>query len=427
MKYRSLKDEILRSGDVSGFNAEDNIKGRVANTDLFVEFYVPLLSDMTAVENLALTAGYRYSDNTPSGTNSSYKAELDWTINDSFRVRGGYQRAVRAPNIAELFSPQNEDNPQVDDPCNYDSVERSGSNVAQVEALCIAQGIPAAVLGTAGDPNSYKQSNSQIDALAGGNPDLEEETADTYTIGVVWTPEFADRLSVSVDYYDIEVSDAIDAINPSTVVARCFNADGANPNFEADNFYCNLFDRFVATSEIKDLQETQNNIGGIRTSGVDLQVDWGFDIGNFGDIGLNFVSTYVNNFERQETPGDIWLDFVGTIGDNVGEALPDWKASLTGVWNYAGFSTMLRMRYLPAMDLADKVISGSTDPGPGSVTYLDLSTRWQVTDALSLRLGIENLTNEDPQLFSPDVDSGTDPSTYDVIGRRYFMTATYKF
>ena len=81
------------------------------------------------------------------------------------------------------------------------------------------------------------------------------------------------------------------AIDPSTVVARCFNADGANPNYEVDNFYCNLFDRFVATSEIKDLEETQNNIGGIRTSGVDLQVDWGFDIGSFGDIGLNFVST----------------------------------------------------------------------------------------------------------------------------------------
>jgi iron complex outermembrane receptor protein len=427
MTYRSLKDEILRSGDVSGFNAEDNISGRVANTDLFVEFYVPLLSDITAVENLALTAGYRYSDNTPSGTNSSYKAELDWTISDSFRVRGGYQRAVRAPNIAELYSPQNEDNPEVDDPCNYDSVERLGSNVAQVEALCVAQGIPAAVLGTAGDPNSYKQSNSQIDALAGGNPDLQEETADTYTIGVVWTPDFADRLSVSLDYYDIEVSDAISAIDPSTVVARCFNADGANPNYEVDNFYCNLFDRFVATSEIKDLEETQNNIGGIRTSGVDLQVDWGFDIGSFGDIGLNFVSTYVNNFERQELPGDIWLDFVGTIGDNVGETLPDWKATLTGVWNIAGFSTMLRMRYLPSMELEDSVISGSTDPGVDSIMYIDLSTRWQVTDALSLRLGVENLTNEDPQLFSPDVDSGTDPSTYDVIGRRYFMTATYKF
>ena len=88
---------------------------------------------------------------------------------------------------------------------------------------------------------------------------------------------------------------------------------------------------------------------------------------------------------------------------------------------------MLRMRYLPSMELEDSVISGSTDPGVDSIMYIDLSTRWQVTDALSLRLGVENLTNEDPQLFSPDVDSGTDPSTYDVIGRRYFMTATYKF
>ncbi len=421
MTYRSLKDEILRSGDVSGFNAEDNISGRVANSDLFVEAYVPLLNDMTGVQSLGLTVGYRFSDNTPSGSNSSYKAELDWSINDDWRVRGGYQRAVRAPNIAELFSPQNEDNPEVDDPCNVGSIQRTGPDAAQVEALCIAQGIPANVLTT------YTQSNAQIDALAGGNPDLFEETADTYTLGVVWTPTFVDRLSVSLDYYDIEVSDAIDNIDPSTVVARCFNADGANPSYDPNNFYCSLFGRFTATSEIEDLEETQNNIGGIRTSGIDLQIDYGFDIGNFGDIGINFVSTYVNNFERQELPGDIWLDFVGTIGDNVGETLPDYKMSLTTVWNYAAFSTALRLRYLPAMDLEDKVISGSTDPGVGSVVYADLSSRWQVNDALSLRLGIENLTNEDPQLFSPDVDSGTDPSTYDVIGRRYFFSATYKF
>jgi outer membrane receptor protein involved in Fe transport len=85
------------------------------------------------------------------------------------------------------------------------------------------------------------------------------------------------------------------------------------------------------------------------------------------------------------------------------------------------------------MDHAESVISGSTDPdvcgctGVGSTTYVDLSTRWQPTEALSVRLGIENLMNEDPQLYAPEVDSGTDPSTYDVIGRRYFLNATYKF
>jgi outer membrane receptor protein involved in Fe transport len=427
MKYRSLKDEILRSGDVSGFNAEDNITGRVANSDLFVELYVPLIADLPAVQSLGLTAGYRYSDHSSAGGNSSYKAELDWRLNDSFRVRGGYQRAVRAPNIAELFSPQNEDNPEVEDPCNFDSGERTGPNAARVEQLCLDQGFTPATLA------NYKQSTDQIDALAGGNPELAEETADTYTLGFVWQPDFADRLSISVDYFNIKVTDSIAAIDPGVVVSRCFNGDGANPTYDNNNFYCQLFGRFISTLEIKDLLEVENNLGGLKTDGVDLQVDWGFGVGRFGNIGLNFVATFVNSWQQQELADDPWLEYAGTIGEDVGETLPDWKASFTTVWDIASFSTALRIRFLPSMDHAESVISGSTDPdvcgctGVGSTTYVDLSTRWQPTEALSVRLGIENLMNEDPQLYAPEVDSGTDPSTYDVIGRRYFLNATYKF
>lgn len=421
MSYRSLKDEILRSGDVSGFNAEDNITGRVSNNDLFLEFYAPLLSEVPLVQSLGLTVGYRYSDHSTAGANDSYKGELDWRVNDSFRVRTGYQRAVRAPNIADLFSPQNEDNPEVDDPCNFDSPQRNGPNRTQVEALCIAQGIPAAVLPT------YQQSNAQIDALAGGNPDLAEESADTLTVGFVWQPQFADSLSVSVDYFSIEVDDAITFIDPSAVVARCFNDRNANPSYDPNNFFCSLFGRFAATSEIEDLLEIQNNIGGIRTSGVDLQVDYGFDIGAAGNIHLNAVATWMEKFERQELPGDPWIDFAGSIGDDPGEAYADIKAALTTTWSYRDFTTALRTRYLPSMILEDTVISGSTDPGVNSIVYVDLSTSWQATESLNLRFGVENLTDEDPELYTPDVDSGTDPSTYDVIGRRYFVSATYKF
>lgn len=427
MTYRSLKDEILRSGDVSGFNAEDNITGKVDNRDLYAEIYVPLLSEMPLVQSLGLTAGYRFSDHSSAGGNSSYKAELDWRLNDSVRFRGGYQRAVRAPNIAELFSPQNEDNPEVTDPCNFDSGERAGPNAAQVEALCQAQGIDAVALQT------YRQSTDQIDALAGGNPDLFEETADTYTVGVVWTPSFVDRLSVSVDYYNIKVADAIAAIDPAVVVGRCFNANNANPAYDNTNFFCGLFTRFVATDEIQDLLETQNNIGGLRTDGIDLQVDYGFAAGRVGDFKLNFVANFLQAWEQQELKGDPWLDYAGTIGEDVGETLPDWKATFTGVWDIGKFSTALRLRYLPSMDHAQTIISQSTDPnvcgctGVDSITYVDLSTGWQATDALNVRLGVENLTNEEPQLYSPEVDSGTDPSTYDVIGRRYFITASYKF
>lgn len=424
--FSYLADEILASGDVSGFNAGDNIIGRTANTDLFAEIYFPLLSGLPAVQNLGLTVGYRYSDNTPAGGADSYKAELDWEIVDSVRVRGGYQRAVRAPNVGELYSPRQEDNPEVSDPCNFDSGERTGSNAAAVTALCAAQGIPASELPT------YKQGNDQIDAISGGNPDLLPEEADTYTLGFVWTPGFADRLSVAVDYYNIEVTGAISYIDPSIVVSRCYDP-AFNPGFTTDNFYCSLFGRSVASNEIEDLLEDNRNIGGYRTDGLDLQIDYGVNIGRGGDLKFNAVATFLNAFEEQQLPGDVWTDYTGTIGQQVGDVYADWRGTLTTTWNIQNFSTALRIRYLPAMDHKETIFNESTDPdvcgctGVGSVVYMDLSTAWQVMDDLTLRLGIDNLTNEDPQLFSPDVDSGTNPSVYDVIGRRYFLAATYKF
>lgn len=423
--YEFLPDSVLASGDVAGFNAQDAIIGKVSNTDYFTELYFPLLKDASFAQSLGLTLGYRSSDHSNAGTNDSYKAELDWAVVDSFRVRGSYQRAVRAPNIGELFSPQQEDNPQVTDPCNFNSAVRTGASAAAARALCLAQGVPASIIDT------YTQTTSQIDALAGGNPDLSEETADTYTVGFVWQPEFVDRLSLSVDYYNIEVSDVIASISPLTVVNRCFNQDDANPNFASNNFYCNLFGR-DSIGQIQDLLEIQNNLATLRTDGFDVQVDYGFDT-PIGMWGVNLVANYVNAFESQALPGDVFLDYVGTIGGSPGEALPDWKATLSLSWTLDTVSAQLRARFIPSMEHENSVDFGSTDPAicectsVDSVTYVDLTASWRPWEQVTLRAGVENLTDEDPQLYEPAVDSGTDPSTYDVIGRRYFLSASYKF
>jgi outer membrane receptor protein involved in Fe transport len=427
MTFGYFADELLASGDVSGFNVEDNIVGSVRNTDWFFEGYVPLLADIPAIQQLGLTVGYRTTDHNRAGTFDSYKEELDCSIIDSVRVRTSFQQAVRAPNVGELFSPLNEDNPQVTDPCNFDSGARSGPDAAQVEALCVAQGILAVDLPT------YKQSTSQIDALRGGNPDLEAETADTFTFGVVWQPGFAESLQVSVDYFNIEVTDVITFIDPSTVTNRCFNTQGFNPSYDVNNEWCQRFERSAGTGEIKDLLEIRENIGGLRTDGIDLQVDYAFEMGNAGSLGLNFVATYMNEFAEQAQPGDPWVDFKGTIGDDAAEVYAEWKAVMTGIWDIGNFSTALRFRYIDAMAHEQTVIQESTDPDicdctpVDSVVYADLSAAWQATDELSVRLGIDNLLDEEPQLYTPDQDSGTNPSVYDVIGRRYYVTLRYAF
>lgn len=427
MDYSFKADEILATGDVSGFSAQKNLDGGVHNTDLFIETYIPIVGDMPFINHLGTTLGYRYTDHNRAGTFGSYKAELDWSVVESFRVRTSYQQAVRAPNIGEFFEPLNEDNPQVDDPCNFDSSFRTGANAAQVEALCVAQGVNPAAVAT------YSQGNDQIDALQGGNPNLTEETADTFTIGFVWEPAFAEGLQLSVDYYDIEIEDVITFIDPSTVVNRCFNAQGFNPNFSATNDWCTRFTRQISTGEIDDLLEIQENIGGLRTNGIDLQVDYGFDIGRAGDLSFNLVATFVDEFAEQTQSDAPWQDFVGTIGQDVGEAYPDVKGTLTTVWNVSDFSTALRLRYLPSMENEQVVILGTSDPvacgctGVDSVVYADLFGSWNATDQLTFRLGVDNLADEEPQLYTPDQDSGTNPSVYDVIGRRYYASVNYAF
>src|SRR5690606_1601568 len=165
----------------------------------------------------------------------------------------------------------------------------------------------------------------------------------------------------------------------------------------------------------------------------DLQVDWGTTIGDSHDLQINFLATFVNEFAEQPAPGEEFIDYVGTIGDNEGEALPDFKSAWTASWGFRNFTSALRLRYLPSMDHEETVLVGSTDPdicdctGVDSVVYVDASTTWRPTDALTLRLGIQNLTDEEPQLYTPDQDSGTNPTVYDVIGRRWYLTFTYRF
>ncbi len=421
LTYEKIADEILASGDVSGFNAEEDIFGQTKNTDLFAELYLPF------TEGLGITAGWRTSDHNISGSNDSYKLELDWRLSDPLRFRTSYQRAVRAPDIGSLFEPRVEDNPMVTDPCNFDSSFRSGPNAAQVEALCVAQGVlPVDLAG-------FQQSTDQIDALQGGNPELSEETADTYTVGFVLQPETDGNLQVSVDYYNIEIQDVITFLDPSLVVNQCFNFDGSNPTYSNAHERCTRFGRSAGTAEINDLLSLTENIGAFRTDGVDFQLDWSRMIGGSHTLGFNFRTTWINEWSEQPAPDQEFIEYTGTIGDNEGEVIPEMKSTFTTIWSFGNFQTMLGLRYIDAMEHEETALVGSTDPavcectGVGATVYTDASARWTPTDSLTVRLGIDNLTDVDPKLYTPDQDSGTNPSVYDVIGRRWYMSATYRF
>lgn len=428
--YLFEPDSLLSTGDVVGFNAQDAIDASTNVKELYGELLIPVLKDLPFVKALDLNAGYRLSDYNTVGKVGAYKLNGDWEVVEGFRVRGGYQRAVRAPSIGELYSPQDQDYPSIsEDPCAYNSTYRAGSNAATVRSLCLAQGVPSAII------DSYTYANTQVNALTGGNPDLKEEKADTYSVGLVWTPRLShpllERLSLSVDYYSIDIKNAIGTIDASTALDKCYSASG-NPGGSTSNYYCSLFKRNAETGEIDTLTLTNLNLAEYKTAGVDFQVDWGFGLGavglddRYGAIKVNVMGTYLDSFKVQSLPGEDFVELKGTIGNtqisSTAVSHPEWKYNTSVSYLIGPVEVGARWRYVgnmvDASDASEKI---------GAVNYYDLNASWKITDTYSIRGGVTNLTNKQPPYFSSYVQANTDPSTYDVLGRRFFVAVKAKF
>jgi outer membrane receptor protein involved in Fe transport len=412
--------------DIVGFNAQLPVRGQTDSKEIYLEANFPLLADAPAVQALDLTLGYRFSDHSVAGNMSSYKAEGVWTINDMFTARGSYQRALRAPNINELFRPATINFPSVGlgDPCSNNFNDPNGNVLGAQDdpgarALCVAQGIPDASL------DAFVFTNTQFQGLEGGNVNLTEETADTYTVGLVFQAPTDGMLSgfqASVDFYNISIEDAINAIDAKDVVERCFDRR-FNPDLQNNNFYCSFFSRLPGTNTITDALEVDTNIAELEVQGIDLQFDYAMDVGP-GEIRLKWVSTYLQNWERATVQGEALNEFAGTASDDF-DALPEWKWSATAGYAIGGFDGDLRWRHVGEM-----TDTSFPDFTLDAVEYLDATFGYSFSDrldGLSLRAGVTNLTDEDPIVYPSQQQANTDPSTYDILGRRYFVSATYTF
>ncbi|WP_409013032.1 TonB-dependent receptor domain-containing protein [Brevundimonas sp.] len=427
--------------DNAGFNAGQSLSGSDQVYEGYGEILIPLLADLPFIRSLETNLGYRVSSYDSVGKVDSYKADLNWEIVDGLRVRGGVQRAVRAPSIGELFGPQNVNFPNVGtpvstagarqfsgDPCDIRGAYRApgAAGAASVQTLCIAQGVPTQIIAT------YTFPNQQTQGLTGGNPNLFEETADSVTGGIVWQSPFSNpwlsNLSGSLDYYKIEIEDVVGTVSVTEQLRRCYNFDGAsNPTYSPTNTYCLLFQRDPGTGQLTNTFETNSNLGTLRTSGVDFQIDWRAalaDLGapDWGQLSLNVTGTWLENWERQDLPGAVFTERTGTISNSFGLTLPEWK-SLTSVnWNNGAFGVGMRWRYQGSVENFNNranVIDG--------IHYFDLNASWNVNDAIALRAGVNNVTDELAPVYSPSVASNTDPSTYDLLGRRYYVGLTARF
>lgn len=416
-------DTFLSSGDVLGFNAGRATVGSYKSSEFFGEISIPLIQGKEMIEELSFWAAARYSDYSNIGNVSSFATAINYSPIEMVSFRVGYQEAVRAPNVSELFLGQSNGFPGAEDPCALDGFVAGTTDAA----LCAATGVAAAQVGV------FSQANSQIEGSFGGNPDLEEETSTTFTIGAVIRP--LDGLDISVDYYDIEIEEAISVLGGgvNNVLDLCYNVikDAGSP-------FCTAITR-RSDGNVQRVNVLNANIGLIETSGIDLNInyttDLEFGIGGEGSVlSVGFNSTFLDTFdvtpvaELASRVDECAGNFGNTCGSPLNESLWNTRATLTsGAWTVSGL-----LRYLGEVD-DDQIENGGVArntlaaPSIDAMYYLDLSVAYDFNENARVTFGAMNITDELPDEIGDSAEQGnTFPSTYSMFGPRLFLSASYK-
>lgn len=438
--YRRNTYNFRPSADLVSNNIEAVVgsaaaSGKISVKEFATQIDVPLLSDTPFFKELGVGAAFRYSDYKPSGSVTSYEFDARWRPIDALLIRGSYQRAVRAPNIGELFSPVTGSQlaigtppVAIGDPCDIRSTARTGANGAQVRGLCLAQGIPAAAI------DAYQFATTATGGNIQGNRGLTPEKANTYNIGAVfnpgWTSPWLSGFSVSVDYYNIKIRNVISTINGLTVLAKCYNLDGSNTTYSNANEFCQLIQR-DPTGSLVAIAQPYLNLGALDTDGIDVQVNWSLNLADAGignGSGRIYASSaigWLNHYKVQTLTGSAAQDFVGT--STPGRPLPKWKALTTVGYGSDVFGIGMRWRYQgPLDDISAITTPAAQQVGVPAYNLFDLFGTLNVTKDIQFRGGITNLFDKNIP-FVASSQNGTDPGTYDVVGRSFYVGAKFSF
>ncbi|HYF22369.1 MAG TPA: TonB-dependent receptor [Caulobacteraceae bacterium] len=408
-------DAMTSSGE-SIANATEPTRGAFESKEAFLEIEVPLLADMPLFQDLTLNMQGRLVDYSNFGNADVYKIGLNWKVNDDLRIRSAVGTSFRVPDVVELYGGAVQTFAFITDPCNSGPSRVVGSNR---DINCT----------NAGAPNPYAQPAAQLRAESGGNPFLQPETGESFTLGAVITPTLLPGFRSTIDYYQFRVDGAVGSQSLTTVLNNCYDlAPAAFAAAAADPTNLCYQKDLRASGNLTTLVNIQENLNYIETSGVDFMVGYKFDAIPFlpGSLDLELRGSWVESYDSNgsEIVGGI------TTGGTV-FAVPEWKATLDAEWRFMDFSALWSTQFISGMD--DFRAGGASIAVPNVLNYYgpdsyylhDLAVRWS-HENVGLTFGVSNVFDEDPP-FVLNTGNNTAPGLYDVVGRYFFLSSTVKF
>jgi outer membrane receptor protein involved in Fe transport len=385
--------------------------------EVFGELNLPLLTGKTGAQDLSLDAAFRYSDYSTIGSTNTWELGAQWAPIQAVTFRATVAEAVRAPNIAEVFGAENQTFEFIVDPCDVGEVP-TGTQYRQ--ANCAAILTPFGI-----DPNAFVDPNSSsVAGVSSGNPNIREESADTRTIGIVFRPSFAEGLTFAIDYYDIELKDAVQTVGPEEIAERCVDA----PTLAND--FCPLIDRDPTTGAIESFRLVPVNLAALETSGFDFTLSYMLDASDAGSFNFRLIGNKLEKLDFLPSAGGVVDDDVGE-GPDVSFAeqpVPELQATFDVTWERGPLSVNYGFQWFDETQrISNRNLNGDTDLVGGDRDFIpaeyyyfdnklthDVHLRYTTNRSISIYGGVNNLTDEGPafdQVFHP----------VSPVGRAYYV------
>ncbi|WP_181918368.1 MULTISPECIES: TonB-dependent receptor domain-containing protein [unclassified Wenzhouxiangella] len=405
--------------------------GRLNLEAWYAEVNVPLLAGAPGAELLELDASIRSSDFERLGSDTTTRVGVRWRPYEDMLLRASFSEGFRAPGVQELFGGLGVADPELNDPCS----NFLDSGVPQeVIDNCIDQGVPA--------DGSFEQINTQIRITTGGNPDLEPETSDSFTVGAAWSPQAVPGLNMAIDYYDIELENSITSIGAQSILDAC----------AFSSRLCDLIER-SSSGEVSRLLDTQVNIGGTKTAGVDWSIDYTFSDLPWGVLRSVWRGTYVSEFEESvpdfgdPDAAEETRDLLGTLlPGQPDRSFPEWRSNLDLIWTMSNWEAVWNVQYIhnytePCSDglspsFVELGLCSNPDPDNptnklGSVVYNDVQLSYYFDQMdfgnAKFTLGLDNVFDRDPPVSMSAFANSFDATQHRIPGQFYYARVNVDF